>query len=157
MMALLLVSSLLGSCGLLKGGSNSQPPVTKTENGNEGEQGKAQEEMKAAVRVAGEIASVNSEESYVLIRRYSRGGGFGRGTVILSVSPEGKTASLKLSGERIGKFHAADIQQGSPAKGDVVVVRILPGGAQMPSTPLPDHPESSQKRPWLENFSVPGM
>lgn len=113
--------------------------------------------MKAAVRVAGEIISVNSDEQYVLIRGYTRGGGFGRGTVILSVSPNGQTSSLKISGERIGKFHAADIQQGSPTKGDVVVVRTLPGGVPMPSTPVPELPETPQKEPWLENFSVPGM
>ena len=75
------------------------------------------------MRVVGEIASVHPNEKFVLIKRYFQGGGFGEGTLIASVSPGGVTSSLVLTGETLGRYHAADIQEGSPSNGDVVVVR----------------------------------
>ena len=90
------------------------------------------------MRVVGEIASVHPNEKFVLIKRYFQGGGFGEGTLIASVSPGGVTSSLLLTGETLGRYHAADIQEGSPSNGDVVVVRqAAEDDIEGPTEPVP--------------------
>ena len=53
--------------------------------------------------------------------------------------------------------HAADIQEGVPKKGDVVVVRRLPEGSETPSTPLPQGPGGPETPAWLKKSSEPGL
>ena len=106
----------------------------------EQEEGKGKEGDSASLRIVGEIASVHAVEKFVLIKRYVQGGGFGQGTLIASVSPEGVTCSLSLTGERLGRYYAADIQEGNPSKGDVVVVRQVPEGSSAPVRPIPVAP-----------------
>jgi len=76
-----------------------------------------------AMRVVGEIVSVHPGEQFVLVKRFLQTEVFGKSDLIASVSPEGRTSSLALTGEKLGRFYAADIQDGQPAKGDLVVVR----------------------------------
>ena len=131
-----------------KGTAENGKPATK-------EEGKAAEQ--AFVRVVGEIVSVHAEEGFVLIRRHAQGGGFGKGNLIASVSPGGETASLVMTGERLGRFHAADVQEGTPTKGDMVFVRRLPEGSIAPSTLVPQAPSRSLEAPWMKNLPPPGL
>lgn len=87
-------------------------------------------------RVVGEIASVHPEEGFVLIRRTGLAT-LPAGMAYSSVGADGRTAALRLTGERLGRFFAADIGGGDPAAGDLVVVRSLPQGSQPSLTPAP--------------------
>ena len=129
------------SCGLSGNRDNKEGKKAKGEAMGKGQdEEKDQKGASASLRVVGEIVSVHTAEKFVLIKRYVQGGGFGQGTLIASVSPGGVTCSLALTGERLGRYYAADIQEGRPSKGDVVVVRQLPEGSAPPVTSAPAAP-----------------
>ncbi len=91
----------------------------------------------AANQVVGEIASVHQSEGFVLIRRYGAGR-LPENAVFNTSGPGGRTASIRPTGERSGRFHAADVTDGEPRKGDVVLARRLPEGEQEETTPAPE-------------------
>ncbi len=135
---ILILSGSVTNCGLSGKGDNSESKESKAGpgSGGRGEDGEAP--GISSMRVVGEIASVHPNEKFVLIKRYFQGGGFGEGTLIASVSPGGVTSSLVLTGETLGRYHAADIQEGSPSNGDVVVVRqAAEGDIEGPTEPVP--------------------
>ena len=141
---ILIFSGSVTSCGLSGKRDNTERKEAKGETAareQEEEKGKrGKRGDPAALRIVGEIASVHAVEKFVLIKRYVQGGGFGQDTLIASVSPEGVTCSLALTGERLGRYYAADIQEGNPSKGDVVVVRQLPEGSSAPVRSIPVAP-----------------
>jgi hypothetical protein len=69
---------------------------------------------------AGEIAFVNEEQHFVLIDLESNLYVPSPGTLLVSVSPKGKTAHLKAGTEQKRPFVAADILDGRPTVGDRV-------------------------------------
>jgi len=104
--------------------------------------GEAQAEMRGEeeaqeprAAVVGEIASVHREDRFVLIKRVAPGG-FGSGMAYFSLNPDGRTASLRPTGERLGRFYAADIQEGNPAPGDLVMARRMPPEEAPQATPV---------------------
>jgi len=130
---ILIFSGSVTSCGLSGKRDNTERKEAKGEAAErEQEEGQGKEGDPASLRIVGEIASVHAVEKFVLIKRYVQGGGFGQGTLIASVSPEGVTCSLSLTGERLGRYYAADIQEGNPSKGDVVVVGRFPRARALP-------------------------
>ena len=138
---ILIFSGSVASCGLSGKRDNTERKEAKGEAAaREQEEEKGKKGDPAALRIVGEIASVHTVEKFVLIKRYVQGGGFGQDTLIASVSPEGVTCSLALTGERLGRYYAADIQEGKPSKGDVVVVRQLPEGLVDPVRSIPAAP-----------------
>jgi hypothetical protein len=96
---------------------------------------------KAATRVIGEVAAVYAEEGFVLIRRYG-GGELPPGNVYNTVGPGGRTATLKPTGERSGRFYAADLTAGQVERGDSVVLRRLPEGSGPEMTPVQERPKT---------------
>ena len=113
---MILVGSITSCClsGKSKhsGGAGSQPD----------DEAKGPEEVRAPpMRTIGEIVSVHSDENFVLVKRFLHAGTFGS-DLIASVSPEGTTSSLILTGEKLGRFYAADIKEGKPSRGDLVAV-----------------------------------
>ena len=139
-LVLILATGLTG-CGLL--GRLFKRDGRKPAKGSE-QVGKGMKEP--SMRSVGEIASVHTGEGFVLIRRFAQGR-FGTGDLVASFNPDGTTSSLRLTGERLGRFNAADIQEGTPRKGDVVILRRLPEGSKVPSTPRPDPPEPTSRVP----------
>ncbi len=138
---ILIFSGSVTSCGLSgKRDNTERKEATGETAAREQEEEKGKRGDPAALRIVGEIASVHAVEKFVLIKRYVQGGGFGQDTLIASVSPEGVTCSLALTGERLGRYYAADIQEGKPSKGDVVVVRQLPEGLVAPVRSIPAAP-----------------
>ena len=148
---IVFVCGTLTNCGLSgnrdkKGGKEAKVEKTKA-NVESGDAGKKKEDL-PPIRMAGEIASVHLAENFVLIKRYVQVKGFGSGALIASVSPEGKTCSLVLTGERIGRYYAADIRQGVPGKGDVVVQRELSKEAREPAVGFPEGSPGEKKAGW---------
>ena len=68
----------------------------------------------------GEIALVNEEQHFVLIDLESNLYVPSPGTLLVSVSPSGRTAPLKAGAEQKRPFVAADILGGRPVVGDRV-------------------------------------
>jgi hypothetical protein len=126
----LLSAALLGnSCS---SGSVENAPA----EGAEGEEKNEKKPTEAAVRVAGEIVSVHPEGGFVLIKVFG-GGRLPLNEVLTSVDHGGQSSVLKPTGERIGKFHAADVPGRFPAVGDLVIARKLPdSGLQVSPEPL---------------------
>ena len=137
-----IVLVVLPSCGMFKkwfGGSGSGSSGDATGSG-EAASGQA------VNQIVGEIASVFPDEGFVLIRRY--GGGKLPSDAVFNTSGEGgRTASIQPTGERSGRFYAADVTAGEPKPGDVVVARRLPGGSGVEAAPVPER--------WNPGFEVP--
>ena len=130
LLAAVLLAGGLASCG-------SDP-------GEEGAGEKPAEPTPALARVVGEIASVHESEGFVLIRRIGvkslPAGSY------MSIGTDGRTAALRLTGERLGRYFAADVLNGTPAREDVVVVRRLPSESrpdETPADPIPRAPVPS--------------
>ena len=151
----IVLAGSLASCSLFK--NRSQRDAEDAQKDAVSEESAEKKVEQAPVRVVGEIVSVHAEEGFVLIRRYSQSGGFGKGNLIASLSPGGATSSLAITGERLGRFHAADIEEGTPSKGDVVVSRRLPESSKTPSTPVPQPQLSGFGAPGIKNFPGPGL
>lgn len=74
------------------------------------------------------VASVYTSEKYVLIQRYGKLR-ISDDSILYSQGPHGGSANLKVTGERLGQFLAADILSGDVAIGDAVYLRVLKDGA----------------------------
>ena len=77
------------------------------------------EDISIKKQIIGRIASVSSNGGFVLIQKYSAGK-MPVNTIIQTSGPDGRTASLKPSGERVRNFFAADIVNGEVQIGDAV-------------------------------------
>lgn len=86
----------------------------------------------ANVRLAGVVHSVNKQGNFVLIRRYGSWR-VDEGQVVESRGSDGRTASLKPTGEKLGEHVAADILSGSVEAGDAVYVRRIISKKQLKS------------------------
>ena len=116
----------LSSCS---GGGATPDPAAAEESETPAES--KPEEPEAPMVVLGEVAAVYERDGFVLIRKYG-GGALPTGYSLMAVSETGSSVNLSPTGERIGRFHAADIEGETPAAGDRVVGRRLPdSGVQM--------------------------
>ena len=158
LLLLVVLAGSLTSCSLLSkilhgdGNKKKEDPGARATAEEE-----AKEKQAPSHRVAGEIVSVHADEGFVLIRLFAHGGGIGDGDLVGALSPTGTTSSLQESGERLGRWYAADIQEGTPAKGDLVTVRRLAESAKPASTPLPEAQKSDSGRFWEKNIPAPGL
>lgn len=78
---------------------------------------------KEQARLIGRIASIQREDRFVLIQSY----GTWRtqtGAILATVGTDGRAANLKVTGEKIGQFAAADIQSGTLEIGDSVYTTL---------------------------------
>jgi len=91
---------------------------------------KREEELrKKPVGVAsllGEVILVDEEEGFLLFKRFGNAWA-GGDEVISSINKAGETASLAITGERRGRFYAADVNSGNPKTGDMIYARRLWG------------------------------
>lgn len=88
----------------------------------------AEEEEEAsptAVRLVGRVVSVHETEGFALVERLGARE-FGRGLILSTTGPGGRTATLVASGEQLGRHAAADLKSGDVAAGDAVYARPLP-------------------------------
>lgn len=107
-------------------------------------------------RIVGRIASVSQVGEFVLIQKFGTGT-LPRDTIYQSQGPEGRTASLRPSGERIRDFFAADLLSGKVEKGDAVVAYPDPKKEEEKASneekvDNSDSPETSKKLPHDKKF-----
>lgn len=122
---LMLMACTLSGCGLFK---------------------KKKETVPETLRVIGRVEMVNPEQNYVLVRMDAVQT-FAAGSLLVAQDAGGREAKLKVSPERKGRFLTADIVEGQPQVGNVVIWRradgpvvpaaataAAPGAAAVPGT-----------------------
>lgn len=74
-------------------------------------------------RLVGRIASIYADRSFVLIQSYGTWE-IQSQTILATFGPNGRAANLKVTGEKLGQFAAADIQSGTLEIGDGVYTTL---------------------------------
>ena len=100
----------------------------------------AQEATIKAPEIVGRIASVPSDKRFVLIQSYGKWSSES-GQILTTRGPENRTANLKVTGEKLGEFAAADLQSGTVEVGDAVYYQHVPKPVTSPApleVPLPE-------------------
>lgn len=80
------------------------------------------EPTRSAPRLVGRVASLHAGEGFALIESYGDWR-LGEGLLLSSVGDEGQTGTLVTSGERLGRYHAADLKAGRVGVGDLIYSR----------------------------------
>ena len=87
-------------------------------------------------KLVGWIASLPADKRFVLIQSYGEWK-IETGTILTSRGNDARTANLKVSGEKLGPFAAADVQSGTAEVGDAVYSRHVPKPPDPPTTAEP--------------------
>ena len=103
---LLFISFFLSSCADKVAETPASPPKAKEE-----------------ARLVGRIASIQSSQNFVLIQSYGNWN-TQTGAILATVGSNGRAANLKVTGEKIGQFAAADIKSGTLEVGDSVYTTL---------------------------------
>ena len=74
----------------------------------------------------GRVASLHLDEGFVLVETFGQWT-LTQGTRLLTLGNEGRSATLVISGERMGRYAAADVKAGELAVGDAVMLRTSAG------------------------------
>jgi hypothetical protein len=90
-------------------------------------------------KLVGKIASVPADKRFVLIQSYGKWD-IEAGRILTTRGAENRTANLRVTGEALGEFAAADVQSGPVEAGDAVysqhVAKPVPEPAPV-EPPLP--------------------
>ena len=94
-------------------------------------------------KLVGRIASVPADKRFVLIQSYGEWR-IETGAILTSRGADDRTANLRITGEKLGQFAAADLQSGLVEVGDAVYSRHTPkpptpttGSESIENEPLP--------------------
>jgi len=98
-------------------------------------------------KIIGRIASVSKAGKFVLIQKYGPGP-LPTNPIYQSRGPDGRSASLRPSGERVRDFFAADLVSGTVEKGDAVIT-YLPTPKAPDDSPLEDENDPASRDPAL--------
>jgi hypothetical protein len=90
-----------------------------------------------APKLIGRIASTPADKRFVLIQSYEPWN-LEAGTILTTRGPDGRTANLRATGEKLGQFAAADIQSGLVEVGDAVYSRHVPKPPETPASSAPN-------------------
>jgi hypothetical protein len=103
---------------------------------------KPPEEASLAPKLVGRIASIPADKQFALIQSYEKWD-IEIGTILTTRSSEERSANLRVTGESMGQFAAADIQSGTVEIGDAVYSRHVPKTTEAPIKP----PEATETTP----------
>lgn len=78
-----------------------------------------------APKLVGRIASIPADKRFVLIQSYGKWE-TQSGAILTTLGPDSRTANLRVTGEKLGEFAAADVQSGEVEKGDAVYSQFAP-------------------------------
>ena len=111
---------------------------------------KVEEPEEKLDKLVARVSSVNKGAEYVLIQRYGRLE-IPEDSIVYTLNNSAgqeQASSLKITGERLGQFLAADIMSGDPAVGDAVYLRNLERKVTKTTLqPLaPNHPGTPQNK-----------
>lgn len=101
----------------------------------------ADQEVKEAEKLVsqdilvGRVASINKQAGYLLIQRYKKFS-VSENTIFYTRSEAGTVGGIKVSGQELGQFLAADLVTGEHAIGDAVFMRELVAQQQVNDSEL---------------------
>ena len=127
-----LATTALASCGVFR---KSEPkPEPKNETKSE------------APKLVGRIASIPADKRFVLIQSYDHWN-IETDTILTTRGPMERTSNLRVTGESLGQFAAADLQSGTVEVGDAVYSLHVPEPTEQVSEPAAsmELPEDQQK------------
>jgi len=87
-------------------------------------------------KLVGRIASIPADKRFVLIQSYDEWR-IETGTILTSRGADERTANLRVTGEKLGQFAAADVQSGLAQVGDAVYSRHVPKPPDPPTVSEP--------------------
>lgn len=105
-LALLTLFSLIPACA-------DKPEKKPTEK----------KEEKPKPSLVGRVASIPADRKFILIQAYAKWS-IATGTILTTQGAEGRAANLRVTGEKLGQFAAADIQSGTLEIGDGVYTTV---------------------------------
>lgn len=105
--------SILGSC---TPGTTDKPEPAKDE---------AAKPPVKGPELVGRIASVPQDKRFVLIQSYGKWNGES-GQILTTRGPDNRSANLRITGEKLAEFAAADVQSGEVQTGDAVYSQHVP-------------------------------
>lgn len=138
--AALMTSSLclsLFACGTTHSTTPEKPVATK------------EPAIIAGPKLVGRIAAIPADKRFVLIQSYGKWE-MEAGAILTTRGPDERTANLRVTGEKLGEFAAADLQSGTLEKGDAVYSQSAPP----PPSPLPS-PELPQNKSEADDKTIP--
>jgi hypothetical protein len=98
-------------------------------------------------KLVGRIATVPADKRFVLIQSYGKWE-MEAGAILTTRGPDERAANLRVTGEKLGDFAAADLQSGKLETGDAVYFQTLTKPAPTTTT---TQPSQDQKKPGLQN------
>lgn len=131
--AALLTSSLclsVISCGPTHSAGQEKPRTTQ------------ETAVVAGPKLVGKIASIPADKRFVLIQSYGKWE-MAAGAILTTRGPDERSANLRVTGETLGEFAAADLQSGTLEKGDAVYSQTTPP-PPIPA-PVPEPPKNEDK------------
>ena len=90
--------------------------------------------MPEGPKLVGRIASIPADKRFVLIQSYGRWE-VETGQILTTRGPDDRTANLRITGEKLGDFSAADLQSGTLEVGDAVYSQPPVKPPELPKTP----------------------
>lgn len=94
-------------------------------------------QTKEQAQLIGRIASIHRGDNFVLVQSYGTWN-IQTGTILATIGADGRAANLKVTGEKIGQFAAADIQSGTLEIGDSVYTTLISESSGKEKEPAPE-------------------
>lgn len=93
-------------------------------------------------KLVGRIASIPADKRFVLIQCYGKWS-MESGAILTTRGPDERTANLRITGEKLGEFAAADLQSGFVEVGDAVYSQHVAKPATLITSPEFPQPQDS--------------
>ena len=101
----------------------------------------------AGPKLVGRVASLPADKRFVLIQSYGKWA-MEAGAILTTRGPDDRAANLRVTGEKLGEFAAADLQSGTLEKGDAVYFQSTPPPLTPPPPPeLPKNQSEAVDKP----------
>jgi hypothetical protein len=101
-----------------------------------------------APQIIGRIATIPPGKRFVLIQSYGPWN-MEPGTILTTRGPDARSANLRVTGESLGQFAAADLQSGEVEVGDPVYSRHVPKPPEPEPQTLPE-PVKATENPEIQ-------
>lgn len=129
LLKILLLSFLLPACA----SKPAEKPKDKKAN-------------EAKPHLVGRVASIPAGKKFVLIQSYGTWN-VETGSVLTTEGPAGRAANLRVTGEKLGQYAAADIQSGTLEVGDgVYTIEKLPDLTKPDDADEDEEPKTEEKK-----------
>lgn len=104
-----------------------------------------------APKLVGRVASIPHDRKFVLIQSYGPWKS-DAGAILTTRGPDNRAANLRVTGEKLGDFAAADLQSGTVEIGDGVYSHHVPKPSEVPAeTEAATQVSDSQETEKVEN------